>query len=309
MNLISVVVVTYNSQETVIETLESVKNQTYKKIELIITDDCSQDKTVETIKEWINKNENRFEKIILLNHEKNEGITKNINKGWKKSQGIWIKGIAGDDILLPKCIESNLKFAETNPNINAIFSKMELFKEINGEKYPLGISPSKEKEIFFKKSACEQNRELLINDFNMAPNSFLKKNLLEKIEYADERFKMIEDLPMWLKITEIGEKLYFNPEVLVMYRMGSGISNEMEKLINLNFIPVLEEVYENLVYSKLRGTDKIYEYSMKLDFYFQKKLAKIFANKRTKLSIFLLKLVNLIRINFYKNKFIKIFDK
>ena len=51
--LVSVVVITYNSAKFVIETLESVKSQTYKNIELIISDDCSTDDTVERCRLWL----------------------------------------------------------------------------------------------------------------------------------------------------------------------------------------------------------------------------------------------------------------
>lgn len=49
--LVSVVVITYNSSKYIVETLNSVKKQTYKNIELIITDDCSTDNTVSVIKD------------------------------------------------------------------------------------------------------------------------------------------------------------------------------------------------------------------------------------------------------------------
>ena len=51
--LVSVVIITYNSEKTIIETLESIKNQTYKNIELIISDDFSKDNTVEICKQCI----------------------------------------------------------------------------------------------------------------------------------------------------------------------------------------------------------------------------------------------------------------
>jgi alpha-1,3-rhamnosyltransferase len=51
--LVSVVIITYNSSKYVLETLESAKAQTYQNIELIVSDDCSTDDTVEKCREWI----------------------------------------------------------------------------------------------------------------------------------------------------------------------------------------------------------------------------------------------------------------
>ena len=58
--LISIMIVSYNSQDTILETLASTLVQSYKNIELIITDDCSSDNTARIVKEWIKKNKNMF---------------------------------------------------------------------------------------------------------------------------------------------------------------------------------------------------------------------------------------------------------
>ena len=54
--LVSVCVLAYNSSKYILETLNSIKNQTYDTIELIISDDCSTDDTVALCTQWINRN-------------------------------------------------------------------------------------------------------------------------------------------------------------------------------------------------------------------------------------------------------------
>ena len=54
--LVSICVITYNSSKTVVETLESIKNQSYSNIELVVSDDCSPDNTVELVQQWLEKN-------------------------------------------------------------------------------------------------------------------------------------------------------------------------------------------------------------------------------------------------------------
>ncbi len=51
--LVSIIVCTYNSSKYVLETLESAKEQTYQNVELIVSDDCSTDNTVELCRKWI----------------------------------------------------------------------------------------------------------------------------------------------------------------------------------------------------------------------------------------------------------------
>ena len=66
--LVSVIVITYNSSDFVIEALESIKAQTYTSIELIITDDCSSDRTVDICMNWIEQNRTFFANVILVTH-------------------------------------------------------------------------------------------------------------------------------------------------------------------------------------------------------------------------------------------------
>ena len=79
--LISIVVITYNNSNYIEETLESIKSQTYNNIELIVSDDCSTDKTVEITEEWIDKNRDRFANVKLITTPVNTGISKNCNRG------------------------------------------------------------------------------------------------------------------------------------------------------------------------------------------------------------------------------------
>ena len=55
MKLVSVIVLSYRSAETIVETLDSIKSQTYPNIELIITDDCSPDNTVQVVRSGLRR--------------------------------------------------------------------------------------------------------------------------------------------------------------------------------------------------------------------------------------------------------------
>ena len=69
--MVSIIVITYNSAKYVLETLESARAQTYQNIELIISDDGSQDNTVEMCKDWLSENNKCFVSTELLTVEKN----------------------------------------------------------------------------------------------------------------------------------------------------------------------------------------------------------------------------------------------
>ena len=111
--LVTVAVMTYNSARYVIETLESVKAQTYPNIALIVSDDASQDNTIELVREWISQtsNKERFKGFELLTVPVNKGIPASCNRVLAAAESDWVKFIAGDDILLPNYIDDNIKFS------------------------------------------------------------------------------------------------------------------------------------------------------------------------------------------------------
>jgi len=129
--LVSIIVITYNSSKYVLETLESAKAQTYQNIELIVTDDCSTDDTVEICGNWIEKNKERFVRTELVKSDTNTGIAPNCNRGLKVAKGEWVKYIAGDDILFSDCINQNINYILSNPTASFIFSDLKII----GEKY------------------------------------------------------------------------------------------------------------------------------------------------------------------------------
>ena len=113
--LVSVPVITYNSAKTVIETLDSIKAQTYQNLELIVSDDCSTDNTVEVCQKWIEENKSRFVRTEVVTVEKNTGVAGNLNRAEAACRGEWIKPIAGDDVLLPNCIQDCIDYVAEHP--------------------------------------------------------------------------------------------------------------------------------------------------------------------------------------------------
>ena len=113
--LVSVIVITYNSAQYVLQTLESIKRQTYKNIELIVSDDRSSDNTISICKDWVIENKHIFRNVKVLQTPSNGGICHNYNYALQQANGEWIKYIAGDDILEDNCIERFV--ANIKPNI------------------------------------------------------------------------------------------------------------------------------------------------------------------------------------------------
>ncbi len=266
-NIVSVVIITYNSSKFIIETLESVRKQTYKNIELIISDDSSNDDTLKLCEEWKKNFEDYFYRVLILKSKKNEGLVKNLNKGVKLATAEWVKVLAGDDILEDKCIENNLRYVEGNPEIKIVFSKTQRFKnEFLKENY-LEIPSDKEDKIFFEKKARNQFKILAMENVCSAPTSFIKNELYSEYGYYDETYPMVEDYPMWLKLTKNGVKLNFLNIITVFYRIHSESisSSKKEKKINIEMYEFRKKLYYNFLKKEMNS--KIFDYCENLDYY------------------------------------------
>lgn len=218
--LVSVVVVTYNSSAFIIEALDSVKEQTYKNIELIVSDDCSTDDTLIKVRQWLNRNAKCFVDTKLITAESNTGVTCNVNRGCSSCKGEWIKSFAGDDILFPTCIEDNITFVKNKNGIHLVISNSVIFFQVN--KKELIQKPGLLVPDFFELEAVDQYEALVRNEVLLNSNSlFLSSVLFRDIKF-DERMKFLEDRPFFWNCTKNGYRISYLDKETVRYRKYSG---------------------------------------------------------------------------------------
>ncbi|KFC23538.1 glycosyltransferase family 2 protein [Epilithonimonas lactis] len=107
--LISINIPIYNCEKYIVRCLESVKQQTYKNMEVILVNDCTPDQSMILVQDFIDANPQLNVKII--EHEKNSGLSVVRNTGIKSSLGEYIYFLDSDDEITPDCIELILKTA------------------------------------------------------------------------------------------------------------------------------------------------------------------------------------------------------
>jgi alpha-1,3-rhamnosyltransferase len=233
--LVSVNVVSYNASDTIKETLDSIFLQSYHNIELIISDDCSKDNTVEICKDWMSTHQNRFVRVVLLTADKNLGIVRNCNRVRRESQGEWIKGIAADDKLFPNCIEDYVNYCMQNPDAKIVTSIQKVYNNTFDEENCTNPNSICKDLSIFEKSANEQLKIIAYRVTLNAPTIFFKKSLFDELGGYDERYSY-EDHPFYIKVLEAGNKIYFMNKVTVGYRVHDSVFNSNERLFNFDFI-------------------------------------------------------------------------
>ena len=282
--IVSVTVISYNSSATVVETLDSILHQDYdtQKIELIIADDASTDNCIEIIDGWLANHKDAFYDVNVFQNPVNLGISGNCNSAWKAATCDWIKPIAADDMLMSNCISDNVMFVKNNPDCKVVFSKMQWFGSV--EK----ITPTPYDLKFFDINHQKQNSWLKVFSFNIAPSAFINKSVLDQVGYADESLRNIEDLPLWLKITHAGYKLYFLDKVTVKYRAAESTSMSDHRYVNIKFLKDLIKINKSQEKPFFKAPiDEIVRQEQLLLFNLTLIIAVMTGNKKNQLSMLL----------------------
>ena len=271
--LVSIIIPTYNSSEYIVETLESVKTQTYPDIELIVTDDCSGDNTVEICSKWLLENKARFVRAELIASQVNTGIAPNNNRGISIAEGEWIKVISGDDILMKECIKTNIEFIRNSDvEVSFLFSRLVWFK-VNSSNRKLTNSDEavvnrywqNMYESFFCLKAKQQYIKLLKRNRLPAPTAFINRKTFLSLGGFDERFPMIDDYPLWLRATKNNYKLYFTDNETVLYRKHDhAVSNSVN--INLRYLKDSYRIYKAMRINRYTIPDIFFHLSVNVDY-------------------------------------------
>ncbi|MBR1381927.1 MAG: glycosyltransferase, partial [Paludibacteraceae bacterium] len=196
--------------------------QTYPYIELIIADDSSNDNTVDVCRNWLNINKERFTHTQIIESEHNTGIAGNLNRGEDACTGKWVKSIAGDDKLMPTCLEDCVNYMQAHEDAVYLFGKVKAF----------GASHEKcrhyerlFKGSFFKMTPKEQLDQLIFdgNEVPAATCFYDREKALKIGVRNDERMPFLEDWPKWINLLRAGVIFHYIDTYLVEYRL-EGIS-------------------------------------------------------------------------------------
>lgn len=216
-SLVSIIVIAYNSGKYILETLESALLQTYKHIELVISDDCSTDNTLEICNEWLARNGKRFFRSQIVTTPINTGVAANANRGINASSGRWIKPLAGDDALINTAISDFVSFVETS-NSKICVSKLLLFgsgpevlrnTQVEYDRYYQTLQETQEQQL---NRIC---KEMCVP----GPGEFFSRQLYDEVGGFDERFPFCEEWPFFHGVLKRGYRILLLDKPLVRYRI------------------------------------------------------------------------------------------
>ena len=169
-DLISVNITTYNRADRLIKAVESVQNQSYENLEIIIVDDYSTDYTEKVVKDLI-KSDNR---IKYIRHNKNRGNAHARNTAWKNSSGKYIAFLDDDDQWIDnRKLEKQVNiFKKSNENLGIICTSVRLYS--SSKDY---IVKSVKKPKYIRNHILAGNRDIY------SPTVMTTKKIIEKVGF------------------------------------------------------------------------------------------------------------------------------
>jgi len=223
--LVSVVLPAYNRAALAVNAMESVWNQTYRPIELVVVDDGSTDSTRDSVLIWArgHADEPAFEVHYL--HQENQGANAARNLGIRLAKGELVAFIDSDDRWLPDKLEKQVPLFFEDPKVGAVYCGIGLIDLVSG------VNLSEDRKLYPHGWLLS---ELLVHDVTAGtPSYVIKKECFNNVGFFDVSLQARQDWDMWIRIsTEY--KFACVPEVLVEAgkHMGPRLSKDSKGSID-----------------------------------------------------------------------------
>ncbi len=223
---VSIIVPVYNMEDKISRCLDSLINQTYKNIEIIVVNDGSTDNSLSIIKKYAQKDS----RITLIN-QKNKGISAARNIALKKATGDYITFVDSDDFACLNMIEKLIKGVKGYDI--CVCNYYNYYDDCTQEKYYVGY-----KELF---GGSLYDHPAMIRDIDYAPwNKIYKKELFDDIEFPiDTKY---EDLEAILKVFSKAKKINKIEDFLYNYYINMNGETRKQTLKNMDILKIAKNL-------------------------------------------------------------------
>jgi glycosyltransferase involved in cell wall biosynthesis len=251
---ISVVIPTYNSENFITKTLETVFSQTYNNYEVIVSDDGSTDNTVETARAVFDRYGHGENKILINSHE-GSGAAR--NKGIENASGDWISFLDSDDLWNHNKLERVVRYILNNEGVDLVCHGQ---IDIEGPKETLLVPSNKfnnkiDPFLSLYRGNCLYTSALTV-----------KKQILYQAGLFDNRLPSAQDYDLWLRLGMINKiKIGFieGPLSTHIGREGNITSNIESRLqdmleISRNYYVELKKVSKVPKIERIRFEGRVY---------------------------------------------------
>lgn len=225
---VSVIVPVYNSQDFIFECLTSINEQDFESFEILVSDDCSSDKTPLVLAQF-----ETCKRIKIFSQPKNLGITKNCNFLLRQARGKYVCFFAGDDVMLPQKLRKQFLFMERNSQCSFSYHNAEILLSYPGTQRDIirlrAKPPLQDAADVIKQMGVPESMSMMVR-----ASSIPEKLFNEDYDYVSD----------WLMQIELSLKgsIGFIDEFLCQYRKHSDNNNKDFDVYEHEFIELLNNV-------------------------------------------------------------------
>jgi glycosyltransferase involved in cell wall biosynthesis len=228
MPTISVIIPTYNAEHTILETLKSVQEQTFRDFEIIVIDDGSKDRTVELV------NGITDERLTILSYE-NGGVSVARNRGISQANGEFIAFLDADDLWSPDKLELQLAALQRHPEAGVAYSWTSYFMDGQED----ALFPGK--PVFFEGDVYTK---LLVENFLAnGSNPLICRKAIESVGEFDPVLTIGEDWEFYLRLAARWSFVMV-PKHQIFYRQSSGAASSKIEEIERQMLVMFEKTFQ-----------------------------------------------------------------
>jgi len=233
--LVSVIIPTYKRPDTLLRTIQSVLNQTYKNIEIIIVDDNAPDSIDRKYTESMMEKFKYHENVKYIKHEYNKNGSAARNTGFKNSNGQYIMFLDDDDEFLPRKVSSQVERMDSlDETWGACYTKY--IRKKNGVTVVYGAENREGKLL---------KQELMRNLFiHAGSNLMVRRSIVEELNGFDETFSRNQDVEFLSRLLMKYKLAFVNELGLIVHVHEKVLTNISFEQITQDYIKKFSQVID-----------------------------------------------------------------
>ena len=207
--LVSVIMPAYNDREAFLrESIESILNQTYQNLELIIADDSTEKISRDIIDEYAATDS----RIRIVRSPERMGVCKALNKAIAEAKGEFIAHMDADDVSMPNRLECQIPLFTTS-TIAVVGGQVDIINENSEQTGSISQITCSEEEI---KKSFSLGQPQISN-----PTSIVRRSVFVELGGYEELYRCSEDYDFWYRVATFGYSFVNTNEVVLHYRIHS----------------------------------------------------------------------------------------
>lgn len=238
--LVSVIIPSYNSRHWVGQAIDSVLNQTYPNVEIIVVDDGSTDGTADFLRD-------KYGDKIKYIYQPNGGLGNARNTGIRHAEGNFISFLDADDLLLPEKIAHQVQYFREHPEYGVVYCNLWCVYEEDTENW------HEPPPVYQLGGASGDVLPDLLKRNLMVPHAaMIRRECLDRVGYFYEQAQGVEDWDLWLRLAGQGFEFGYLDERAILYRVRQTSMSHNNYKMRLNLYRVFAHIREAIPAERLQ---------------------------------------------------------